>query len=60
MLRCINGWCDIQLIEEFISASDRILGVGDLEIARKMGAVVDEKEGQVEVRLWRIEHPAEP
>ena len=34
----VNNWYDIHLIEEFITAADRILGTGDLDIARKMGA----------------------
>ncbi len=33
----VNSWYDMSLIEEFISAADRLLGTGDLTIARKMG-----------------------
>jgi len=33
----ISSWYDMQLIEEFIKATDRLLGKGDLDIARKMG-----------------------
>ena len=33
----VNTWYDLQLIEEFITQADRLLGAGDLSIAREMG-----------------------
>ncbi len=33
----VNNWYEMSLIEEFISTADKLLGSGDLTIARKMG-----------------------